>query len=57
MGEPGRAEEAAEELRRIVAAARDRKAAEAARACAAHVRNAAKTALKQLRAAEAAGAD
>ena len=53
MGEPGRAEEAAEELRRVVAAARQRKAAEAARACATHVRNAAKTALKQLRAAEA----
>ena len=53
MGEPGRAEEAAEELRRVVEAARQRKAAEAARACATHVRNAAKTALKQLRAAEA----
>lgn len=53
MGEPGRAEEAAEELRRVVVAARQRKAAEAARACATHVRNAAKTALKQLRAAEA----
>jgi len=53
MGEPGRGEEAAEELRRVVAAARNRKAAEAARACATHVRNAAKTALKQLRAAEA----
>lgn len=53
MGEPGRAEEAADELRRVVVAARQRKAAEAARACATHVRNAAKTALKQLRAAEA----
>ncbi|MBO9578859.1 MAG: GntR family transcriptional regulator [Microbacteriaceae bacterium] len=53
MGEPGRAEEAAEELRRVANAARARKAAEAARACATHVRNAAKTALKQLRAAEA----
>ncbi len=55
MGEPGRAEEAAEELRRIVVAAKARKAAEAARACATHVRNAAKTALKQLRVAAAQG--
>jgi len=53
MGEPGRAEEIVEELGRIVTAARQRKAAEAARACATHVRNAAKTALKQLRAAAA----
>ncbi len=53
MGEPGRAEEIVEELRRIVVAAKARKSGEAARACATHVRNAAKTALKQLRAAEA----
>jgi len=50
MSEPGRAEEAAEELRLVVVAASKREAAEAARLCAAHVRNAAKTALKHLRA-------
>jgi len=49
MGEPGRAEEAAVELRAVVAAARKREASEAARLCAAHVRNAATTALKNLR--------
>lgn len=54
MGEPGRAEEAAEELRRMVAAARLRHSAEAAQLCATHVRNAAKTALKNLRLAEEA---
>lgn len=53
MGEPGRTKEIVGELRRIADAAQARKAAEAARACATHVRNAAKTALKQLRAAEA----
>jgi DNA-binding GntR family transcriptional regulator len=54
MGEPGRAEEAAEELRAVVVAARKREAKLAAELCATHVRNAAKTALKHLRAAEAA---
>lgn len=53
MGEPGRVDEIVGELRRIADAAVARKPAEAARACAAHVRNAAKTALKQLRTAEA----
>ncbi|HWK19236.1 MAG TPA: GntR family transcriptional regulator [Microbacteriaceae bacterium] len=53
MGEPGRTDEIVGELRRIADAAQARKPAEAARACAAHVRNAAKTALKQLRAVEA----
>ena len=52
MGEPGRAEEAAAELRLVAEAATRRQAGEAARYCAAHVRNAAKTALKSLRAAE-----
>jgi len=54
MGEPGRAEEAAEELRLVAAAAKKRRSGEAARLCAAHVRNASKTALKQLRAVESA---
>jgi len=53
MGEPGRAEEAAAELRLVAEAATRRQAGEAARYCAAHVRNASKTALKSLRAAEA----
>lgn len=52
MGEPGRAEEAAEELRAVVDAARKREAKRAAQLCETHVRNAAKTALKHLRAAE-----
>jgi len=52
MGQPGRAEDAAEELRAVVAAARKREAKLAAEFCATHVRNAAKTALKHLRAAE-----
>lgn len=52
MGEPGRGEEAAAELRRMVEAARLRHASEAAQLCATHVRNAAKTALKNLRLAE-----
>lgn len=52
MGEPGRAEIAAEELRAVVVAARKREAKVAAELCATHVRNAAKTALKHLRAAE-----
>lgn len=52
MGEPGRAVEAAEELRGMVAEARLRHAPEAAQLCATHVRNAAKTALKNLRLAE-----
>ncbi|GLI26536.1 GntR family transcriptional regulator [Agromyces rhizosphaerae] len=54
MGEPGRAEEAAAELRLVVDAAKRRESAEAARLCATHVRNASKTALSQLRLAEAA---
>ncbi|MET4639245.1 GntR family transcriptional regulator [Mycetocola sp. 2940] len=56
MGEPGRAEVAAAELRLMVAAARERDAAEAARLCALHVRNAAQTALKNLREAEGSDA-
>lgn len=52
MGEPGRAEEAAEELRAVVTAARNREAKRAAQLCETHVRNAAKTALKHLRASE-----
>ena len=52
MSEPGRAEEAAAELRLVVAAAERREPAEAARLCAEHVRNAAETALKHLREAE-----
>ncbi len=52
MGQPGRAEDAAAELRAVVAAARKREAKKAAALCAAHVRNAAKTALTHLRAAE-----
>lgn len=52
MGEPGRAGEAADELRLMVDAARQRHASEAAQLCATHVRNAAKTALKNLRLAE-----
>ncbi|GAA2243796.1 GntR family transcriptional regulator [Herbiconiux moechotypicola] len=52
MSEPGRAEEAAEELRSMAAAADRRDASEAARLCATHVRNASKTALKHLREAE-----
>jgi DNA-binding GntR family transcriptional regulator len=57
MGEPGRAEEAAAELRLMVEAARRRDASEAARLCALHVRNAAQTALKNLRAAEDSAAE
>lgn len=52
MSEPGRADEAAAELRLVVEAAQERKAADAARLYAVHLRNAAKTALKQLRRAE-----
>lgn len=52
MGEPGRAEEAAAELRAMAAAAGKRNAKKAAQLCATHVRNASKTALKHLRLAE-----
>jgi DNA-binding GntR family transcriptional regulator len=55
MSEPGRADEIVDELKRIVVAARERNSAEAARECAAHVRNAAKAALRHLRLAQERG--
>ena len=52
MGEPGRSTEVTAELRLVAEAAERRDAAGASLACAQHVRNAAKTALKHLRASE-----
>ena len=52
MGEPGRSTEVTAELRLVADAAKRRQAVEASMACAQHVRNAAKTALKHLRASE-----
>ncbi len=52
MAEPGRAVEAATELRAMASAAKQRHAKEAAELCATHVRNASKTALLHLRQAD-----
>ena len=54
VSEPGRAEEAAAELRRVTEAAQRRDAKAAAAAYATHVRTAAKTALRHLRAEDQA---
>lgn len=48
LGSPGRAREAADEIREIMAAIQRRDAAEASRLCVEHIQNAAKTALRTI---------